>query len=111
MGAPTPMKKAAMKATGKSISKTWVAKGIAGEFELKSSVCSKIIDSLAETATKEVKKNGKFVFPGFCMVKTRVKPATKAGQREVFGKTVMVKAKPARTVVKAFPVAALKKSI
>ena len=31
-------------------------------------------------------------------------------KREVFGKVVMVKAKPARTVVKAFPVSALKKA-
>merc|ERR1711907_285712 len=100
--APTPMK--AMK-------KGALAKSIAEEFEMKATVAGKIIGSLAEIATKEVKKNGKFVFPGFCMVKTRVKPATKAGQREVFGKTVMVKAKPARTVVKAFPVSALKKSL
>ena len=45
------------------------------------------------------------------MVKTRLKPATKAGKREVFGKVMMVKAKPARTVVKAFPVSALKKCV
>ena len=44
-------------------------------------------------------------------MKTRNKPATKAGKREVFGKIVMVKAKPARKIVKAFPVAALKASI
>merc|ERR1712023_71834 len=109
---PTPMKKAGMKAVaGKPITKTEIAKTIAEEFELKSSVCGKIIDSLAATAAKEVKKSGKFTFPGFCMVKTRTKPATKAGQREIFGKMVTVKAKPARTVVKAFPVSALKKSI
>merc|ERR1712078_318752 len=109
--APTPMKAMKKGATGKVMTKSELAKSIAEEFELKATVAGKIIGSLAETASKEVKKNGKFVFPGFCMVKTRVKPATKAGQREVFGKTVMVKAKPARTVVKAFPVAALKKSI
>ena len=44
-------------------------------------------------------------------MKIRNKPATKAGKREVFGKIVMVKAKPARKIVKAFPVAALKASI
>ena len=54
---------------------------------------------------------GKFVLPGLCMVKTRLKPATKAGKREVFGKLMVVKAKPARTIVKAYPVAALKKSV
>merc|ERR1712138_134077 len=107
MGIMAPMKKAA----GKPITKTEIAKTIAAEFELKSSVCGKIIDSLAATAAKEVKKSGKFIFPGFCMVKTRTKPATKAGQREIFGKMVTVKAKPARTVVKSFPVSALKKSV
>ena len=75
-----PMKKAV---AGKSITKGAIAKNIAEEFELKSSVCSKIIDSLAATAAKEVKKTGKFIFPGFCMVKTRTKPATKAGMTEV----------------------------
>merc|ERR1712083_1171622 len=56
-----------------------IAKTIAEEYELKQTVASQIIATLAETATKEVKENGKFVFPGFCMVKTRLKPATKAG--------------------------------
>ena len=36
---------------------------------------------------------------------------TKAGKRMAFGKEVKCKAKPARTVVKAFAVAALKKSV
>ena len=66
---------------------------------LKRGVCSKIIDSLATLAAAEVKKTGKFVIPGVAMLKTRVKPATKAGKREIFGKEVMVKAKPAKTVV------------
>ena len=45
------------------------------------------------------------------MVKSRVKPATKAGVRNMFGKEVKVAAKPARTVVKAFAVKALRSSI
>merc|ERR1712151_545041 len=96
---------------GKPMTKGAIAQTIAEEYELKKTVASQIIATLAETAAKEVKKNGKFVFPGFCMVKTRIKPATKAGKREIFGKMVTVKARPARTVVKAFPVSALKKSI
>merc|ERR1712084_112276 len=107
--AMAPMK--VMKGTGKAMTKSAIAKTIAEEFELKQNVAGQIISSLAATATKEVKSAGKFVFPGFCMIKTRLKPATKAGEREVFGKMVMVKAKPAKTIVKAFPVAALKKSI
>merc|ERR1712118_79925 len=106
-----PMKTMKKAAAGKAMTKSAIAKSIAEEFELKTTVAAKMISSLGELAAKEVKANGKFTFPGLCMVKTRVKPATKAGEREVFGKVVMVKAKPARTVVKAFPVAALKKSV
>merc|ERR1719217_257836 len=103
--------KAAKATASKAMTKSGIAKSIAEEFELKQNVAGKIISSLADIAAKEVKSNGKFTFPGFCMVKTRKKPATKAGEREVFGKVVMVKAKPARTIVKAYPVAALKKSV
>ena len=42
------------------------------------------------------------------MIKNGQKKATNAGQREILGKVVMVKAKPAKTVVKAFPAKALK---
>jgi hypothetical protein len=44
------------------------------------------------------------------LIKTRLKPATKAGKREIFGEMRVVKAKPARTIVKEFPVSALTKS-
>merc|ERR1739844_810593 len=67
----------------------------------------KVLETLAEVATEEVKGTGKFTIPGLCMLKTRKKPATKAGKREVFGKVMMVKAKPAKTIVKAYPVSAL----
>merc|ERR1719228_2572589 len=92
------------------MTKTEIADYIAEACELKRSQASKAMAALAEIASQEVKK-GKFTIPGVCMVKTRVKPATKAGKREVFGKVVMVKAKPARTIVKAFPVSALKKCV
>merc|ERR1712203_631987 len=105
MGAP------AMKARVSAMSKGALSDALATECELKKSVCSKMLDSLAATATTEVKKTGAFTIPGLCRLKMRTKPATKAGKREVFGKVVMVKAKPARKIVKAFPAAALKKSI
>ena len=54
---------------------------------------------------------GIFTVPGLCRTKTSMKPATKAGKREIFGKMTIVKAKPAKKIVKAFPVAALKASI
>merc|ERR1711948_181341 len=100
--------KKAMKAGAKALGKGALCEAIATSTELKKSECSKVLDSLAALVSKEVKKTGKVVIPGVCMIKTRVKPATKAGKREMFGKVVVVKAKPAKTVVKAFAVAALK---
>merc|ERR1711879_330212 len=92
----------------KVMTKGALAAAIAEGCELKKSVAAQAISTLASIGTEETKKNGKFVIPGLAMMKTRKKPATKAGKREVFGKVVMVKAKPARTVVKAFPAKALK---
>merc|ERR1711975_60245 len=97
--------------SGPVMTKGGLADAIATAHDLKKSEVSKILDTLASVATKEVKSAGKFTIPGLCMIKTRLKPATKAGKREMFGKTVVVKAKPAKTVVKAFCTAALKKSI
>merc|ERR1712110_162175 len=103
--------KAAMKATGKAMSKGGIADALAGENDLKKAVCAKVLDSLASIATEQVKKSGKFVLPGLVMIKTRIKPAQKAGKRMAFGKEMFVKAKPARTIVKGYPVKALKDSI
>merc|ERR1712186_301377 len=108
MGAMKAMK--AMKVGQKPLSKGALAQALSDATEIKRKECTHVLESLAEVATKQVKSAGKFVLPGLCMTKTRLKPATKAGKREVFGKVVMVKAKPARTVVKAFPVSALKKA-
>ena len=75
--------------------------------EVKKSVASKLLEALAAVGTQEVKKTGVFTVPGVARMKIRNKPATKAGKREVFGKIVMVKAKPARKIVETFPVANL----
>merc|ERR1712070_1186675 len=102
--------KKAMKAS-KAMTKGALADALAVQTELKKAQCSQIIDSLAAIATKEVKSSGKFILPGLFMIKTRLKPAQKAGIRHAFGKEFRVKAKPARTIVKAYCVAALKKSV
>merc|ERR1711972_458639 len=93
--APKAMKKA-MKASGKVLSKGGLAEVISTETELKKKDCMRVLGSLAAVATKQVKSAGKVTIPGLCMIKARVKPATKAGKREIFGKMVMVKAKPAK---------------
>merc|ERR1712054_388431 len=105
-----PMK--SMKAGGaKAMTKGALLKAIATEHGLKTKACSGVLNSLVSVGAKEVKKNGVFTVPGLCRIKTRTKPATKACVKVMFGKETQVKAKPAKTVVKAFPVAALKKQI
>merc|ERR1712187_187449 len=102
-------KAAAMKVSAKPMTKGGLAEALAADSGLKKSECGKIIGSLAGIAAKELKSAGKFTVPGLCMVKTRKKAAVPAGKREIFGKLVMVKAKPAKTVVKAFGVSVLNK--
>merc|ERR1712217_738525 len=97
MGAPMKAKAAV-----RAMSKGGIAEALASGCEVKKSVASKLLDTLASVATAEVKKTGVFTLPGLARLKIRTKPATKAGKREVFGKVVMVKAKPARKIVKAF---------
>merc|ERR1712216_859514 len=93
---------------GTVMTKTALTAAIAESCEVKKGVIGKALSTLASIAAAETKKNGKFVVPGLVMIKTRKKPATKAGKREMFGKVVLVKAKPAKTVVKAFAAKALK---
>ena len=101
----------AMKSGSKVMSKGALIKTLAEQHEMKTKVCKGLLESLATLATTEVKKTGIFTLPGLCRIKTRMKPATKAGVRVCFGQEMKVKAKPARTVIKAFAVAALKAQI
>merc|ERR1711981_725283 len=103
-----PMK--AMKGA-KALSKGAIADALGTSCEMKKSEASKVLDALATLVGKEMKSTGKFTISGVCMVKTRHKAAQKAGKRMAFGKEVKVKAKPARTIVKAFPLKALKDSV
>merc|ERR1712187_283153 len=78
----------------KAMSKGALAEKVAGDAGLKRAQAVKILDNIAAIGTTEKKK-----------------AATKAGKRVMFGQEVVVKAKPAKTVVKAFPAAVLKKSV
>ena len=95
----------------KAMTKGGIADALATKSGLKKGECSKMLDEFAALATTEVKKTGKFTIPGLCMLKTRVKPARKAGTAQAFGKTIKVKARAAKTIVKAFCTSALKNSI
>merc|ERR1719356_1583393 len=98
------MKKAVLKTAakaGKSLTKGQLAESLATATELKKGECSKVLNALSEIVAVQVKKTGKLILPGIARVVTRTKPATKAGTREMFGKTMVVKARPAKTIVKA----------
>merc|ERR1712205_177109 len=98
-----------MGAGAKAMTKGALTKALAVQHGGKQKACSEVLNSLVDIATKEVKKTGVFTIHGLCRIKTRTKPATKAGVRNVFGKEMKVAAKPARTIVKGYAVAALKK--
>merc|ERR1712046_369971 len=101
----------ATKAGVRAMSKSGMADGIASSLSLKRRDVTKVLGALADLGSKEVKAVGKFALPGLCMLKTRKKPAAKAGTRLMFGKEVKVAAKPAKTVIKAFANAKLKKAV
>merc|ERR1719182_994412 len=100
-----------MKKAVKAMPKSGIAEAVAAKTGLEKSAVNGAIDELVTLATAEVKKTGKFTIPGLVMLKTRIRPARKAGTAQAFGKTIKVKARAAKTIVKAYCVSALKKSV
>ena len=72
-----------------------------------------VIEALATIGHKELKKSGVFLVPGFAKFVVIKKPATKArkGINPFTKEPTVFKAKPARKVVKARPVKAVKDAI
>ena len=72
-----------------------------------------IIETLGNVGHKELKKAGVFVVPGFAKFVVVKKPATKAreGTNPFTGEKMMFKAKPARKIVRARPVKAIKDAV
>jgi DNA-binding protein HU-beta len=72
-----------------------------------------IIESLATVGYKELKKSGAFVLPGFAKFVVVKKPATKArkGINPFTKEPTTFKAKPARKLIKARPVKAVKDAV
>merc|ERR1719281_2072731 len=95
----------------KAMPKSGIADALASKTGLEKKAVSGVVDQLVTLATAEVKKTGKFTIPGLCMLNTRMRPARKAGKTTAFGKVIKVKARPAKKIVKAYCVAALKQSI
>merc|ERR1711977_718036 len=92
----------------KAMPKTGIAEALAAKTGLEKKDVLTCLEGLETLATTEVKKTGKFTIPGLCMLKTRIRPARKAGKSMAFGKEIKVKARKATKIVKAFCVKALK---
>jgi nucleoid DNA-binding protein len=119
--APAPTPAAADKAVAKSApaskpaTKVEVYSALAEKTGLSKKEIASVFAAMSELITKELGKKGpgQFVVPGLLKLKVVRKPATKAKQGiNPFTKEPMtVKAKPARNVVKALPMKALKELV
>jgi nucleoid DNA-binding protein len=73
------------------------------------------MDTLSDFIKAQVAKKGPgiFVLPGMFKVKRVIKKATpeRPGRNPITGETIMIKAKPERTVVKLQPLKALKEIV
>lgn len=72
-----------------------------------------VLEALVTVGHKELKKGGVFVAPGFAKFVVVKKPATKErkGINPFTGEPAVFKAKPARKMVKARPVKAVKDAV
>ena len=95
------------------LSKSQLVERIATATELSKRDVKNVMDTLVDVGHKELKKNGIFLVPGFAKFVVIKKPATKArkGINPFTKEPMMIKAKPARNVVKALPMKALKELV
>ena len=89
------------------MTKTQLLTSLAEETGLSKKECSLVLDELANTIHRHLKRRGAgtFTMPGLMKIKTMRKPAVKArkGINPFTGEETMFKAKPARNVVKVQP--------
>jgi DNA-binding protein HU-beta len=84
--------KAAGKATGKRMSQSEVMNHFAEKFELKRAQVKEFFEELTELASKEVKKNGEFILPGFGKI-VLAKRKAREGRNPATGETIKIAAK------------------
>lgn len=106
----TPTK--TVKAIKEKYTKTMLYTSIAEATDLKKKDIANVFDALADVIHGHVRRNGAGVFtlPGLLKIKVVRKPATRSrkGINPFTGEPTIFKAKPARNVVKALALKALK---
>ena len=100
-------KKAAAKSSGKRMSQSEVLGHFAEKFELKRAAAKEFFTELAELATREVKRNGEFVLPGFGKLVMAQRKA-REGRNPATGETIKI---PAKTTLKFRVGKAMKDSV
>jgi nucleoid DNA-binding protein len=113
--APKAAEPKAAPAAAKPKTKGEIYGNIAEKTGLSKKQVSEVFDAMTEIIGKELGKKGPglFIIPGLLKIKVVSKPATKArpGFNPATKQPIMIKAKPARKVVKALPLKALKSLI
>jgi nucleoid DNA-binding protein len=99
----------------KAITKSAIFQELATETSLSRKQVASVFEALTGMIKRELGKKGPGIFtvPGLLKIKTIKKPATKArkGINPFTKEEIMIKAKPARTAVKALPLKALKEMV
>ena len=90
-----------------TMTKTQLVKFMAGKVELTNKQAATFLDTLAEVAVKETKKNGVFVMPGLGRLK-KVQRKARMGRNPQTGEAIKIKAK---TVAKFYVAKAVKDAI
>jgi len=97
----------------KSISKSQLIQKIVDQHEMARKDVKAVIETLASIGYKELSRSGVFVLPGFAKFVVIKKPATKerTGINPFTKEPMTFKAKPARKIVRARPVKAIKVAV
>ena len=99
----------------KSMTKSEMTKQLSEKINLPKKDIGALFEALDAMIRSQLGKKGPGVFtiPGLVKLRTVERPATPAreGRNPATGETIMIKAKPARRVVKASPLKALKDSV
>jgi nucleoid DNA-binding protein len=102
-------------AVAKAFTKSELLSSIAEQVGITKKQVSQVMEELGGIIERHVKKRsvGEFTLPGLLKIKVTTKPATKArkGVNPFTGEEIMIKAKPARKVVKIKPLKNLKEMV
>jgi nucleoid DNA-binding protein len=102
-------------AANKAASKGEIVNGLSEKTGLSKKQVGSVLGALSDLVAKELGKKGPgvFVIPGMLKLKVVRKPATKAKQgiNPFTKEPMLIKAKPARNVVRALPLKSLKELV